>query len=107
MKDEHRYIPPMLSCTRAPFEQKIAIIGGGPAGMSCAYFLAIEGYKPVVFEKEKEPGGMMINGMPNFRVEKDVVRSEIDVLKQMGVEFRCGVEVGKDITLQQLRDEGY
>ena len=107
MKEEHRYIPPMVSSTRAHFDQKIAIIGGGPAGMSCAYFLAIEGYSPVVFEKEKEPGGMMINGMPNFRVEKDVVRSEIDVLKQMGVEFRCGVEVGKDVTLAQLREEGF
>ena len=97
----------MNSCTRAKFDQKVAIIGGGPAGMSCAYFLAIEGYSPVVFEKEAAPGGMMINGMPNFRVEKSVVNSEIDVLREMGVEFRCGVEVGKDVTIQQLREEGF
>ena len=107
LKAEHRYIPPMNSCTRAHFDQKVAIIGGGPAGMSCAYFLAIEGYSPVVFEKEKKPGGMLINGMPSFRVGKDIVEAEIDVLREMGVEFRCGVEVGKDITIQQLREEGF
>ena len=107
MKAEHRYIPPMNSCTRAKFDQKVAIIGSGPAGMSCAYFLAIEGYSPVVFEKEAAPGGMLTNGIPSFRVDKAVVNSEIDVLREMGVEFRCGVEVGKDITIQQLREEGF
>ena len=107
MKAEHRYIPPMNSCTRDKFDQKVAIIGAGPAGMSCAYFLAIEGYSPVVFDKEAAPGGMLMNGIPNFRVDKAVVKSEIDVLREMGVEFRCGVEVGKDITIQQLRDEGF
>ncbi|MFR6426242.1 MAG: FAD-dependent oxidoreductase [Oscillospiraceae bacterium] len=103
MKAEHRYVPPMNSCTHEKFDQKIAIIGGGPAGMSCAYFLAIEGYSPVVFEKEAVPGGMLVNGIPSFRIGKDVVKSEIDVLREMGVEFKCGVEVGKDITIQQLR----
>ncbi len=107
MKAEHRYIPPMNSCTRDKFDQKVAIIGAGPAGMSCAYFLAIEGYSPVVFDKEAAPGGMLMNGIPNFRVDKAVVKSEIDVLREMGVEFRCGVEVGKDVTIQQLRDEGF
>jgi NAD-dependent dihydropyrimidine dehydrogenase PreA subunit len=107
MKSEHRYIPPMNSCTRDHFDQKVAIIGGGPAGMSCAYFLAIEGYKPVVFEREAAPGGMLINGIPSFRVDKKVVNSEIDVLREMGVEFKCGVEVGKDVTIPQLREQGY
>lgn len=107
LKEEHRYVPPMMSTTRKPFDQKIAIIGGGPAGLSCAYFLAIEGYKPVVFEKDKVPGGMMVTGIPNFRLEKDVVNAEIDVLREMGVEFKCGVEVGKDVTIPQLREEGY
>jgi len=107
MKAEHRYIPPMNSCTRDKFDQKVAIIGAGPAGMSCAYFLAIEGYSPVVFDKESAPGGMLVNGIPSFRVDKAVVNSEIDVLKEMGVEFRCGVEVGKDVTIQQLREEGF
>ena len=107
MKAEHRYVPPMNSCTHEKLDQKIAIIGGGPAGMSCAYFLAIEGYSPVVFEKEAVPGGMLVNGIPSFRIGKDVVKSEIDVLREMGEEFKCGVEVGKDISIQQLREEGY
>ena len=94
MKAEHRYVPPMNSCTHEKFDQKIAIIGGGPAGMSCAYFLAIEGYSPVVFEKEAVPGGMLVNGIPSFRIGKDVVESEIDVLREMGVEFKCG-EIGR------------
>ncbi len=104
---ENRYVPPMVSCTREKFDQKIAIIGSGPAGMACAYFLAIEGYSPVVFEKNSVPGGMMTLGIPNFRLEKEVVNAEIDILKEMGVEFRCGIEVGKDVTIQQLRDEGF
>jgi len=107
LKAEHHYVPKMNSCTRKPFDQKIAIIGAGPAGMSCAYFLAIEGYKPTIFEKEATPGGMLVHGIPSYRLEKDVVAAEIDVLREMGVEFKCGVEVGKDITIQQLRDEGY
>ena len=107
LEDEHKYIPPMVSPTREPIDKKIAIIGSGPAGLSCAYFLAITGYSPVVFEKQEKPGGMMTLGIPNFRLEKDVVNAEIDILKAMGVEIRCGVEVGKDVTIQQLREEGF
>ena len=107
MEAEFRYVPPMVSTTREPFDQKIAVIGSGPAGIACAYFLAISGYKPVVFEKNPVPGGMMTLGIPNFRLEKDVVNAEIEIIKEMGVEFRCGVEVGKDVTIQQLRDEGF
>ena len=107
LKAEHRYVPPMVSTTREHFDQKIAIIGSGPAGLACAYFLAIEGYSPVVFEKDEVPGGMMVTGIPNFRLEKDVVNAEIDILREMGVEFKCGVEVGKDVTIPQLREQGY
>ncbi len=89
------------------FAEKIAVIGAGPAGMSCAYYLAEKGYRPTVFEKEARPGGMLMNAIPSFRLEKDVVEAEIDVLRQLGVEFRCGVEVGKDVTIAQLRQEGY
>ena len=102
-----RYIPPMVNQIGRPYEQKIAVIGAGPAGMSCAFFLAEKGYKPTVFDKAARPGGMLMNGIPSFRLEKDVVQAEIDILKEMGVEFRCGVEVGKDITIQQLREQGY
>ena len=107
MKAEYHYVPPMRSTTREHFDQKIAIIGSGPAGLACAYFLAIEGYYPTVFEKDAVPGGMMVTGIPNFRLEKAVVNAEIDILKEMGVEFKCGVEVGKDVTIPQLREQGY
>ncbi len=89
------------------FSEKIAIIGAGPAGMSCAFYLAEKGYRPTVFEKEERPGGMLMNGIPSFRLEKDVVKAEIDILRELGVELRCGVEVGKDVTIDQLRAEGY
>ena len=103
-----RFIPPVVTPTlKGGFSQKIAVIGAGPAGMSCAYYLAEKGYKPTVFDKAARPGGMLMNGIPSFRLEKNVVEAEIDVLREMGVEFRCGVEVGKDVTIQQLRDEGY
>ena len=104
---ENRYVPPMVSSTREKIDKKIAIVGAGPAGLGCAYFLAIEGYTPVVFDKAKEPGGMMMNGIPSFRLEKDVVRAEIDILREMGVEFRMGVEIGKDVTIPQLREQGF
>ena len=85
----------------------MAIIGAGPAGMSAAYYLRIKGYSVTVFEKEEKPGGMLRYGIPSFRLEKDVIDAEIEVLKAMGIEFRCGVEIGKDITIDGLREEGY
>jgi NADPH-dependent glutamate synthase beta subunit-like oxidoreductase len=105
---ETRFVPKkVIPKVRGEFDQKIAIIGGGPAGLSCAYYLAVMGYRPTVFEKQEKMGGMMMYGIPSFRLEKDVVQAEIDILKELGVEFKNGVEVGKDITIQQLRDEGY
>ena len=88
-------------------DKKIAIIGAGPAGLSCAYYLALDGYTITVFEKEKRLGGMLTLGIPAFRLEKDVVEAEIEFIKEMGVEFRTGIEVGKDVTLDQLRQDGY
>lgn len=104
---EKRYIPPMLNYSGKPFEEKVAVIGAGPAGMSAAFYLKKMGYPVTVFEKEKRPGGMLMNGIPSFRLEKDVINAEIDVLREMGVEFKCGVEVGEDITIAQLREQGY
>ena len=105
---ETRFVPEkVIPKVDGEFSEKIAVIGAGPAGMSCAYYLAEKGYRPTVFEKEARPGGMLMNAIPSFRLEKDVVEAEIDVLRQLGVEFRCGVEVGKDVTIAQLRQEGY
>lgn len=103
-----RFVPEkIIPRVDGEFGEKIAIIGGGPAGMSCAFFLAEKGYRPTVFEKEERPGGMLMHGIPSFRLEKDVVQAEIDILKELGVEFRCGIEVGRDVTIPQLRQEGY
>ena len=108
LKAETRFIPKkVVPSVRGYFEEKIAIIGGGPAGLSCAFYLAEKGYKPTIFEKNERAGGMLVYGIPSFKLEKDVVQAEIDVIKAMGVEIRTGVEVGKDITLDELRAQGY
>ena len=102
-----RYVPKLLNQIGRPYTEKIAVIGAGPAGMSCAYYLANKGYPVTVFDRNPVPGGMLTLGIPSFRLEKDVLNAEIDVLREMGVEFHCGVEVGKDVTIEQLRAQGY
>ncbi len=104
---EKRFIPKTENHEGKFFEEKIAVIGAGPAGMSAAFYLRKKGYPVTVFEKETRPGGMLVNGIPSFRLEKRVIEAEIEVLKEMGIEFKCGVCVGQDITLNQLREEGY
>ena len=105
---ETRFIPKKtIPSLKGGFKEKIAIIGAGPAGLSCAYFLALTGYKPTIFEKNAEPGGMLRYGIPSYKLEKDILAAEIDVIRQLGVEIRCGVEVGKDVTIEDLREQGY
>lgn len=106
---ETRFIPKkVIPATKGYFDEKVAIIGAGPSGLSCAFFLAEKGYRNVtVFDKNKEPGGMLRYGIPNYKLEKEIIDAEIDVIKEMGVEIKCGVEVGKDITLDELRTQGY
>jgi len=99
----HRFIPTI----RHHYGNKIAVVGGGPAGLTCAYYLALDGYRVTVFEKETVLGGMLSLGIPAFRLEKDIIRSEIQILKEIGVEFVTGIEIGRDLTLDQLRQQGY
>ena len=99
----NRYIPKKQHA----YGNKIAVIGSGPAGLSCAYFLAVDGYEVTVFEKEKALGGMLTLGIPSFRLEKDVVNAEIDILRELGVVFKTGVEVGKDVQIAELRKQGF
>lgn len=100
---EKRFVPKK----RYHLGNKIAIIGGGPAGLACAYYLALDDYAVTVFEREEKLGGMLAMGIPAFRLEKDVLDAEIDVLRQLGVQFKTGVNVGEDITLDDLRAQGY
>lgn len=105
---ETRYIPKKtIPSLKGGFDEKIAIIGAGPAGLSCAYYLALTGYKPTIFEKNEEPGGMLRYGIPSYKLEKDLLAAEIDVIRKLGVEIHCGVEIGKDITIEELREQGY
>ena len=106
---ETRFVPEVNICSNVQerWEEKIAIIGGGPAGLSCAYYLATMGYKPTVFEKNEEPGGMLRYGIPSYKLDKEVIKAEIDIMREIGVEIKCGIEVGKDITIDDLRKQGY
>ncbi|MDD6798631.1 MAG: FAD-dependent oxidoreductase [Clostridia bacterium] len=107
LHEANRYIPKTVNHEGKQFEEKIAVIGAGPAGMSAAFYLRSKGYPVDIFERDANPGGMMLNGIPSFRLEKNVIDAEIDVLRKMGVGFKCGVEVGKDVTIEQLRSQGY
>lgn len=108
IKSGNRYVPEkVVQSVHGKFDEKIAIIGGGPAGLSAAYYLAQMGYKPTVFEKNPVAGGMLTYGIPSYKLEKDVIASEIEVIKELGVEIKCNVEVGKDITVAELKEQGY
>lgn len=108
LQSNTRYIPDIvIPSNMGRWKEKIAIIGAGPAGLSCAYYLATKGYYPVVFEKNEKPGGMLTYGIPSYKLEKDVIDAEIEILKELGVNIKCGVEVGKDDTIASLREEGF
>ena len=110
LKSVERYIPEPIRRRPIdkPYEEKIAIIGAGPAGLSCAYYLARMGYTNVtVFDRNPQPGGMLIMGIPSYRLDRSALKGEIEVLEKMGVNFRMNTEVGKDVTIDQLREEGY
>lgn len=90
-----------------PRDERVAIVGSGPAGMACAHDLATYGYRPVVFEAQDRPGGMMVLGIPPYRLRRDVLQDEIRAILDMGVELRMGQTLGRDFTLGSLREEGF
>ena len=85
--------------------QSIAILGAGPAGLSAAHDLALMGFRPVVFESESVPAGMLAVGVPAYRLPRELIAREVAVIERLGVEIRCGVTVGRDISLAQLRKQ--
>ncbi len=88
-------------------KRKVAIIGAGPAGLSCAYFLARLGYRPKVFESEPRPGGMLVQAIPAYRLPREIVAREVRMIEHMGVEIFTDTALGDQITLKGLRAEGY
>jgi heterodisulfide reductase subunit A-like polyferredoxin len=103
LSGETRYVPEVGEKR----EEKVAVIGSGPAGLSAAYFLARKGYQITVFEKLPVAGGMMAVGIPSYRMPRDMLAAEIKVIEDMGVEIKKGVTFGEHITLQSLKNEGY
>ncbi len=91
----------------AKAKKKVAVIGAGPAGLSCAYFLARMGYKPVVFEAADKPGGMLVQAIPAYRLPRDVLSKEVRMIKEMGVQIRTNQTLGKDFTLRSLKEHGF
>jgi len=89
------------------FEDDIAYYDTQLAGLSCAYFLARKGYPVTVFEKASVLGGMLTTGIPSYRLPKDLVEAEIQVIRDMGVEMKTDIEFGKDVTVETLRNDGY
>lgn len=81
---------------------RVAVIGAGPAGLACAHDLALLGHKAVVFEMEREPAGMLMYGIPEYRLPRDLVRGEVEVIRALGVEFRCNTRVGQDVGFDEL-----
>ncbi len=101
LKDEHRYVPEV----KEKKGKKVAVIGAGPAGLSAAYYLAIEGYDIDVFESLPVAGGWLAVGIPEYRLPKDVLRAEIKVIEDTGVKIHLNTQVGKDIPFEQLQKD--
>lgn len=103
LKSDTPYVPEVAENR----DEKIAIIGAGPAGLAAAYFLRLQGYQPTVFEKLPVAGGMMAVGIPAYRLPRDMLAAEIKIIQDMGVEINTGVEFGKDITLESLEKDDF
>ena len=88
-------------------KRKIAVIGAGPAGLACAYFLARLGYQPKVFESESRPGGMLVQAIPAYRLPRELVAREIRMIESLGVDIHTNFALGRDFSLDDLRQQGY
>ncbi len=98
---------PIIPKIKASREEKVAVVGAGPAGLTCAYFLSIEGYPVTVFEKSPVLGGMLALGIPSYRLPREIIDAEIQTIRDLGVQFKTGIEIGKDLTVARLREEGF
>jgi NADPH-dependent glutamate synthase beta subunit-like oxidoreductase len=98
---------PYIPKIKAPREEKVAIIGSGPAGLTAAYCLVREGYRVTVFEKLPVAGGMMSVGIPEYRLPRDMISREIKVIQDMGAEIKTGITFGRDVSLKSLKQDGY
>ena len=87
--------------------RKVAIIGAGPAGLACAYFLARLGYRPDVYEAENKPGGMLVQAIPAYRLPRELLDKDIDIIRNLGVKIKTGKRLGKDFTVAELKEQGY
>ena len=97
----------LLSCARNGDRKKVAVVGAGPAGLSAAHDLALLGYQVTVFEAQSTPGGMLVLGIPEYRLSRDLIRLEIQTIIDLGVDLKVGACIGRDFDLGQLRNEGY
>ena len=103
---DKRHTPPLVPSSEKK-EDKVAIIGAGPAGLSCAYYLAVKGYPVTIFERFTESGGMAAWGIPDYRLPRDILCREVEIIQSVGVEIRYGVQVGKDVSLEEIFHQGY